>query len=155
MAQRRGIRKHKIFVSLGLILVIFFGVTQLYYAFFSQKANIKKTVLKTKKSLEVGDIRGFLSFLSKDFFDNHGLNHQQVEEGLKELFREFDGIKINVTSQKIRVNGESATDSLGAIVIVKRGGEQGFLLGSFVQPAPVKVNLMKEKGEWKVKRVEW
>lgn len=132
--------KNKIILALAAVLLVVIGLT-IYNNFFSQPAKIK-AVMK----------QAVLAAIDHDF-EQGRMTKDRADTALTLFFMEFEKVKVVMDDQKVIVQGDTAVDTIKVIIVVSRGGEQGFLLGSFGNPQPLAVKL-KRRDKWRIIGVE-
>jgi hypothetical protein len=143
--------KKKIILASGAILLAVICWT-VYSHFFSPVARIKATMDRTVRSFLKKD-RVFIMSNIDDEFVQGPMTKAKADTALTLFFMEFSKVKVVTDDQKVIVNGDEAVDTIKVIVVVSRGGEQGFLLGSFGNPYPLAVKF-KRRGKWRIIGVE-
>lgn len=139
-----------ILITSALIAVIIFTV--IYNGWLSPRARVKSTVERTTKAFLTKNRTLILDNISPDF-NSYPFTKPKIDTSLTLFFREFEKAKITLNDQKVLVKGDEAVDTIGIIVVVSRGGEQGFILGSFGNPALLTLKLKKRK-KWQIIGVE-
>jgi uncharacterized membrane protein len=123
-----------------------------YDLWLSPGARVKATVEKTTKAFWAKDRVLILENIGHDFYC-HPFDKAKADTALNLFFREFEKVRVTSGGHKIKVTGDEAVDTIGVIVLVSRGGEQGFILGSFGNPVPLTLKLKKRK-KWQIIGVE-
>ncbi len=123
-----------------------------YNSWWSPKARVKATVERAAGDLSGRDASGLLELVAEDF-EQSGMDRPRLAEALKMFYAEFDRVKVNLGEHKVSVSGEDAVDSIKAVVLVSKGGQQGYLLGQFGNPAVLAVKL-KRRGRWQITGVD-
>lgn len=139
-----------ILIASVLMALIIYAIV--YNGWLSPKARVKAVVERTTKAFLTKNKTLILDNISPDF-DSHPFTKPKIDTSLTLFFREFEKTKIVLDDQKVQVTGDEAVDTIGVIVIVSRGGEQGFILGSFGNPAWLTLKLKKHK-KWQIIGVE-
>jgi len=143
--------KNKIILVLIAILLVVICLA-VYDNFFSPRARVKAVVERTTKAFLTKNKALILEGISPDF-DRYPFTKPKIDTSLTLFFREFEKTKVILDDQRVYVNGNEAIDTIGVIVLVGRGGEQGFILGSFGNPALLTLKLKKHK-KWQIIGVE-
>lgn len=123
-----------------------------YGRWWSPKARVRASVERASEALSKRDAQGVLELVADDFGQN-GMDKAKLAEALRMFYNEFDKVKINLGEHKIKAAGESAVDSIKVVVVVSKGGQQGYLLGQFGNPAQLGVKL-KRRGRWLITGVD-
>ncbi len=139
-----------ILAASGLMALIIFVIV--YNSWLSPKARVKATVERTTKAFLTKNKTLILDNIALDFYCD-SFDKPKVDTSLALFFREFEKTKVILSEQKIHVTNDEAMDTIGVIVLVGRGGEQGFILGSFGNPARLTLKLKKRK-KWQITGVE-
>jgi len=139
-----------ILIASALAVVII--LIMIYNGWMSPKARVKATVERTTKAFLTKNKALILDNISQDFYCDP-FDKPKVDTSLTLFFREFEKTKVTLNDQKVLVKGDEAVDTIGVIVVVSRGGEQGFILGSFGNPAKLTLKLKKRK-KWQITGVE-
>ena len=143
--------KNKIILAAAVLMaLIIFAIV--YNGWLSPKARVKAVVEQTTKAFLTKNKALILDNISPDF-DRYPFTKPKIDTSLTLFFREFEKTKIVLDDQRVYVNGNEAIDTIGVIVVVSRGGEQGFILGSFGNPALLTLKLKKRK-KWQIIGVE-
>ncbi len=127
-------------------------LTLAYNRWWSPRARVKATVERASKALSGRDAQGVLGLVADDF-EQDGLDKPRLAEALGTFYAEFDKVKAILGDHRISVDGEGSVDSVGVVVVVSKGGQQGYLLGQFGNPAPLAVKL-KRRGRWLITGVD-
>jgi hypothetical protein len=143
-------KKRIVLAAVVLTVLIVFVV--IYNLWLSPKAKVKATVESTTKAFLTKNKTLILDNIAADFYCDP-FDKPKTDTSLTLFFREFEKTKVILNDQKILVSGDEAADTIGVIVLVSRGGEQGFLLGSFGNPAKLVLKLKKRK-KWQITGVE-
>ena len=143
-------RKRAILIASVLAVAIIFAV--IYNGWLSPKARVKAAVERTTKAFLTKNKILILDNIASDFYCDP-FTKPKIDTSLTLFFREFEKVKVTLNDQKVLVKGAEAVDTIGVIVVVSRGGEQGFLLGSFGNPAKLTLKLKKRK-KWQIIGVE-
>ncbi|TFH00443.1 MAG: hypothetical protein E4H13_07490 [Calditrichales bacterium] len=143
--------KNKIILGLAAVLLVVIGLA-VYNSFFSPKARIKGAMERTVKSFLKKD-RAFIMSNIDEEFSQGAMTKAKADTALALFFMEFEKVKVVMDDQKVLVQDDTAVDTIKVIVIVSRGGEQGFLLGSFGNPQALAVKF-KHKDKWRITGVE-
>lgn len=133
-----------------LMALIIFAIV--YNGWLSPKARVKAVVERTTKAFLTKNKALILDNIAPDFYCDP-FDKPKVDTSLTLFFREFEKAKVILDDQRVYVNGNEAIDTIGVIVLVGRGGEQGFILGSFGNPALLTLKLKKHK-KWQIIGVE-
>ena len=139
-----------VLAAIVLAALIVFAV--IYNFWLSPRAKVKATVEKTTKAFLTKNKILILDNIASDFYCAP-FDKSKVDTSLTIFFREFEKAKVTLNDQKVLVKGDEAVDTIGVIVVVSRGGEQGFILGSFGNPAKLTLKLKKRK-KWQITGVE-
>jgi hypothetical protein len=134
--------------ALGVVIIL----AVFYNGWLSPRAKVKATVERTTKAFLIKNKALIMENISPDFYCDP-FDKPKVDTSLTLFFREFEKAKVTLNDQKVQVTGDEATDTIGVIVVVSRGGEQGFILGSFGNPARLTLKLKKRK-KWQITGVE-
>jgi hypothetical protein len=143
--------KNKIILA-ATVLVAFIIFAIIYNGWLSPKARVKSTVEQTTKAFLTKNQALILDNIASDFYCDP-FDKPKVDTSLTLFFREFEKTKVVLDDQRVYVKGNEAIDTIGVIVLVGRGGEQGFILGSFGNPARLTLKLKKRK-KWQITGVE-
>ena len=143
--------KNKIILALAAVLLVVIGLT-IYHNFFSPAARIKSAMDRTMKSFLTKDRDVIMSNIDEEFSQG-AMTKAKADTALALFFMEFEKVKATMDDQKVIVDGDTAVDTIRVIIVVSRGGEQGFLLGSFGNPYPLAVKF-KHKDKWRITGVE-
>ncbi|MDQ7797686.1 MAG: hypothetical protein RDU76_01910 [Candidatus Edwardsbacteria bacterium] len=139
-----------VLAAIFLAVLIVFAV--IYNNWLSPKARVKATVERTTKAFLTKNKSLIMDNIASDFYCDP-FDKPKVDTSLTLFFREFEKAKVTLNDQKVQVMGAEAVDTIGVIVVVSRGGEQGFILGSFGNPAKLTLKLKKRK-KWQIIGVE-
>jgi len=139
-------------ILIASALAVVITVIVIYQGWLSPRARVKATVEQTTKAFLTKNKTMIMDNISSDF-DSYPFTKPKIDTSLTVFFREFEKTKIILDDQKIHVRKDEAIDTIGVIVIVSRGGEQGFILGSFGNPALLTLKLKKHK-KWQIIGVE-
>lgn len=123
-----------------------------YNQWWSPKAKARATVEQASKALSERDAPGVLGLVAEDF-EQGGLDKARLAEALRMFYSEFDKVRVSLGEHKVSVFGDTAVDSIKAVVVVSKGGQQGYLLGQFGNPAPLSVKF-KRRGRWLITGVD-
>jgi len=126
--------------------------TLAYNRWWSPAARARAAVERAAEAVAGRDAAGVLEAVSPEF-EQGGMDRDGVGTALHMLFSEFDKIKVNLGEHRVRVSGEDAVDSIAVVVVVSKGGQQGYLLGQFGNPARLGVRL-KRRGRWLITGVD-
>lgn len=143
--------KNKIVLALAAVLLAVICLT-VYNNFFSPQARVKSAMEKTVKAFLKKDRALIMSHIDEEFSQG-AMTRAKADTALALFLREFEKVKVVMDDQKVLVQNDTAVDTIKVIVIVSRGGEQGFLLGSFGNPYPLAVKF-KHKDKWRITGVE-
>lgn len=133
-----------------MALIVFLALA--YNQWWSPRARVRATVERASKALSERDAQGLLAWVAEDF-EQGGLDKAKLAEALRMFYAEFDRAKVSLGEHKVSVSGDTAADSVKAVVVVTKGGQQGYLLGQFGNPAPLAVKL-KRRGRWLITGVD-
>ncbi|HAD82383.1 MAG: hypothetical protein A2509_08385 [Candidatus Edwardsbacteria bacterium RIFOXYD12_FULL_50_11] len=139
-------------VLAAIVLAVLIVFAVIYNNWLSPKAKVKAVVEQTTKAFLIKNKALIMENISPDFYCDP-FDKPKVDTSLTLFFREFEKAKVTLNDQKVQVTGDEATDTIGVIVVVSRGGEQGFILGSFGNPARLTLKLKKRK-KWQITGVE-
>lgn len=123
-----------------------------YGRWWSPAARARATVERAAGALSGRDAQGVLGLVADDF-EQGGLDKPRLAEALRMFYAEFDRVKANLGEHKVWVSGDTAVDSIKVVVVVSKGGQQGYLLGQFGNPAGLAVKL-KRRGRWLITGVD-
>lgn len=123
-----------------------------YGRWWSPAARAKATVERAAEALSGRDVQGVLGLVAEDF-EQGNLNKDRLAEALRMFYAEFDRVKVSLGEHKVSVTGDAAEDSIKVVVVVSKGGQQGYLLGQFGNPAGLAVKL-KRRGRWLIAGVD-
>jgi hypothetical protein len=123
-----------------------------YGRWWSPRARARAAVERAAEAMSGRDALGVLNLVADDFGQG-GLDKGRLAEALRMFFTEFDRVKVNLGEHKVSVSGDTAVDSIKAVVVVSKGGQQGYLLGQFGNPAGLAVKL-KRRGRWLITGVD-
>lgn len=107
---------------------------------------------RASKELSERNVPAVLDLVADDF-EQGGLDKPKLAESLRMFYAEFDRVKVSLGEHKVSVSGETAVDSIKAVVVVSKGGQQGYLLGQFGNPAGLAIKL-KRRGRWLITGVD-
>ncbi|MBI4725636.1 hypothetical protein HY768_00160 [candidate division TA06 bacterium] len=143
--------KNKIILALGaaLLAVICLAV---YNNHFSQPARIRSVMKQALQGLTKKDKAFIMSNIDEDFSQG-AMTKAKADTALALFFMEFEKVKVVMDDQKVIAQDGTAVDTIKVMVIVSKGGEQGFLLGSFGNPQALAVKF-KRKDKWRIAGVE-
>jgi len=136
----------------AIVLAILIVFAVIYNLWLSPRAKVKATVERTTKAFLLKNKTLIMDNIASDFYCDP-FDKPKVDTSLTMFFREFEKAKVTLNDQKVQVTGDEAADTIGVIVVVSRGGEQGFILGSFGNPARLTLKLKKRK-KWQITGVE-
>lgn len=123
-----------------------------YGRWWSPKARVRAAVERASEALSGRDAQGVLGLVAEDFGQG-GMDKGRLAEALRMFYAEFEKVKVNLGEHQVTVRGEEAIDSIKAVVVVSKGGQQGYLLGQFGNPATLGVKL-KRRGRWLITGVD-
>jgi hypothetical protein len=145
------VKKRVLWISLILLSVIVF-IFIVKVIFVSEEEKIERIIHAGKKAFEKEDPELIMGFLSREYQDDLDFDYNGIRQGLYDVFSLFDGIKVNMSKLEVEVTNGEATVKLSLWILAKSEDQTVFLLGSFNNYVPGKVNLQKEEGEWKIIR---
>jgi len=143
--------KNKIILVLGAALLVVIWLT-IYNYFFSPQARIKSAMEQTARSFLKKDRTLIMSNIDEEFSQG-AMTKDRADTALTLFFMEFEKVKVVMDDQKVLVQDDTAVDTIRVIVVVSRGGEQGFLMGSFGNPQVLAVKF-KHRDKWRITGVE-
>jgi len=138
--------------AVAAVAVLMAVLTLAYGRWWSPKARVRATVERASEALSGRDAQGVLGLVAEDF-EQGGMDKGRLAEALRMFYAEFDKVKVNLGEHQVTVRGEEAVDSIKAVVVVSKGGQQGYLLGQFGNPASLAVKL-KRRGRWLITGVD-
>ena len=95
-----------------------------------------------------------MSKVSFNYSDEQGLAYITIKEGMKRVFQQMSGIKIEYEIKNISVKDAAATADLDLRVIASYGEDTGYVVGDAAEPAHMKFFLEKERTSWLVTKTE-
>jgi hypothetical protein len=125
------------------------------YLLISDEARIRKVIYKGKVAIEQEDFEGALRHVSRDYHDDYGLNKMAIAAILKRVYAEFDNIGIHMKQMDIEIieSGLGRATFLTWVTVQGREGV-GYIVGNAETPSRVVFTLAKERGKWRVVKVE-
>lgn len=138
--------------AVAAVVVLTAVLTLAYGRWWSPKARVRAAVEQASKALSERDAQGVLGLVAEEF-EQSGMDKARLAGAMSAFCFEFDRVKVNLVGHRIMVSGDSAVDSIKVVVVVSKGGQQGYLLGQFGSPAPLGVKL-KRRGRWLITGVD-
>lgn len=121
---------------------------------FSEEARVKRAVAQGVKAFEREDLEGCLEFISERYEDALGWDKPRIREGLVRLFVQVSEIKAEVGGLNVSLEKERATVKCEMRVRARGEGMLMFLVGSPTEKQEAVLFWAKEKGKWRLVRVE-
>jgi hypothetical protein len=146
-----GKRGKTVFIVLAAVACFFL----IKYLIVSDEARITGVIYKGKAAIEREDFEGALKYVSRDYQDDYGLNKVAIAAILQRVFMEFDNITIHVKGMDVEISeGGLGQATFFTWVTAQAGEGVGYIVGSAEEPSCVVFTLAKEKGRWRVVKVE-
>jgi len=136
-------------------IILFLGVIGVYYLLkdrfiLTEKGKIKKVITDGVKGIIEKDLGRCMKAVSREYKDEQGYTYERIKETLKEAFAEFDNFKVELRNLKISTPKREGKAVCDIVAIGRRGGETGFLVGSFNESFRITLHFRKEEAEWKL-----
>jgi len=141
----------KTIISLALLLL---SPVIIYFLWPSDESRIKKLFREGAAAIEQEKLDDVLSKVSFNYRDDQGLTYITVKEGMKRIFQQMSGMKIEYEIKNISVNDAAATADLDIRVVASYGEDAGYVAGDAAEPAHMKFFLEKERAKWLVTKTE-
>jgi hypothetical protein len=141
----------KTIISLALLIL---SPVIIYLLWPSDESRIKKLFGEGATAIEQKNIDDVMSKVSFNYTDKQGLAYITIKEGMRRVFQQMSGIKIEYEIKNISVKGTAATADLDLRVIASYGEDTGYVVGDAAKPAHMKVFLEKERTAWLVAKTE-
>jgi len=126
----------------------------IYFLWPSDESRIRKLFREGAKAIEQEKTDDVMSSVSFNYTDDQGLAYITIKEGLKRVFQQMSGIKINYEIKNITIIDRTATADLDIRVIASYGQDTGYAVGDAAKPAHMKFFLEKERAKWLVNKTE-
>jgi len=124
----------------------------------SEEDRIKGVIYHGRAAIEREDFEGALKHVSRDYQDAYGLNKMAIGAILKRVYAEFDNIAIQVEEMEVTIlaipEKRQGRAAFNTWVTFRSEEGIGYLVGSFEEPCHVVFTLVKERGKWRVIKVE-
>ena len=144
--------KRQAIIIPAIVVAVLIGVILAYQQWWSPQAKVRILVDHTARAFADKDPQKVLEAITPDF-EQDGMTKEKLGAALVIFYAEFDKAKVTMSDQKISMTGDQAVDSIKVVVVVSRGGEQGYLLGQFGNPAALAVKL-KRRSRWLITGVD-
>jgi len=132
-------------------LVVFFFAWEWY---LSPKARVKAVLEGVAEAAEDKDTARLLSFLSLEYSDFRNQDYDSLAEALERGFSRVDRLNVTVEAVRPEVKGLEATASFDLTVVAIRGQERYLVVGAPMQPEKLGVEMTREDGQWKIRRID-
>lgn len=122
----------------------------LKFVFISPQERIKKVIHLLAEAVEDEDAEEALSYVSRDYWDETGLDYPQIEELAQQTFGKFDHLRVFLSDLKVEADQDTGRAHLKVAVLARLQGDPVFLIGSFNKPVQATVVFRKEEEVWKI-----
>lgn len=119
----------------------------------SGERDIRKLLAAGEVAVEAEDIQTTMSYVSRQYIDEIGLNYLAVRRVLGWAFNRFDGFDVRLHDISIAIDGDRAVASGQLQVLVLSQGETAYLVAESGAPDLVTITLVKQRLTWKVMSV--
>ena len=141
----------KTIVSLALLIL---SPVIIYFLWPSDESRIKKLFRDGAKAIEQEKIDDVMSKVSFNYTDKEGLSYIIIREGMKRVFQQMSGIKIEYDIKNLSIKDAAATADLDLRVVASYGEDTGYIVGDAAEPVHMKFFLEKERTTWLVSGTE-
>ena len=141
----------KTIVSLALLIL---SPVIIYFLWPSDESRIKKLFRDGAKAIEQEKIDDVMSMVSFNYTDKEGLSYIIIREGMKRVFQQMSGIKIEYDIKNLSIKDAAATADLDLRVVASYGEDTGYIVGDAAEPVHMKFFLEKERTTWLVSGTE-
>lgn len=141
----------KTIISLALLVL---SPLIIYFLWPSDESRIKKLFREGAKAIEVEKIDDVMSTVSFNYTDDQGLAYITIKEGMRRVFQQMSGIKIEYEIKNISVKDNTASAELDLRIIASYGEDTGYVVGDAAKPVHMKFFLEKERTAWLVAKTE-
>ena len=141
----------KTIISLALLIL---SPVFIYFLWPSDESRIKKLFRDGAEAVEQEKIDDAMSKVSFNYTDKQGLAYITVKEGLKKVYQQMSGIKIEYEIKSLSVKENTASADLDLRVIATYGQDTGYVVGDAAEPAHLKFFLEKERTSWLVTKTD-
>ncbi len=141
---------HRILIASMIALVVFFFAWEWY---LSPEARVKAVLERVAEAAEDKDTARLLSCFSREYSDFRNQDYDSLVECRERVFSRVDRLNITLESVRPEVRGVEATASLDLTVVAIRGQERYLVVGAPMQPEKLAVELEREEGQWKIRRI--
>ncbi len=136
-------------------LVVLFGFFVYENFILSEEARIERGIKRAIQAIQAKDLKACLSHVSLRYYDERDLDYDDLKGILTRVFEEFKDFDISMEGLEILVRGnQAATAFLKVRVLVTFKERRGYVLGSGNDPVPIQIELKRERGGWRVVRVD-
>jgi len=141
----------KTIISLALLIL---SPIIIYFLWPSDESRIKKLFREGATAIEQEKLDDVMSKVSFNYTDKQGLAYITIKAGMRRIFQQMAGIKIEYEVAKISVKDNAATAELDLRVVASFGQDTGYVVGDAAEPAHMKFFLEKERTSWLVTKTE-
>ena len=141
----------KTIVSLALLIL---SPVIIYFLWPSDESRIKKLFREGAKAIEQEKLDDVMSKVSFNYTDKEGLSYIIIREGMKRVFQQMSGIKIEYDIKNLSIKDAAATADLDLRVVASYGEDTGYVSGDAAEPVHMKFFLEKERTTWLVSGTE-
>jgi hypothetical protein len=137
-------------ISSAIILLSSYVLWEWY---LSPGARVRRTLESAAAAAERADVEAFLSHFASDYSDFMHPDRTGFEAMVRESFARIERLNVTLKSFEVVVEGDQSRARLDAVVVAIRGEERYVVLGTPFEPEKLEVELSREKGRWKIRRV--
>jgi hypothetical protein len=141
----------KTIISLALLIL---SPVIIYFLWPTDESRIRKLFREGAAAVEQEKLDDVMSKVSFSYTDKQGLAYITIKEGMRRVFQQMSGIKIEYEIKNISVKGATAAADLDLRVIASYGTDTGYVIGDAAEPGHVKFFLEKERAAWLVAGTE-
>jgi len=141
----------KIIISLALLIL---SPIIIYFLWPSDESRIKKLFREGATAIEQEKLDDVMSKVSFNYTDKQGLAYIAIKEGMRRVFQQMSGIKIEYQIKNISIKDAAATADLDLRVVASYGEDTVYVVGDATEAVQMKFFLEKERTAWLVTKTE-
>ncbi|NLN40033.1 MAG: hypothetical protein GX155_10630 [Smithella sp.] len=122
----------------------------------SDEDRVRRVVTGIQAAGEKKDIRAFMSFISKDYHDPRGFNHEAIRALVFGYFLRFPKISVYIGHCAITVEADAAKAIVHSVLTSgEKTGKLSDIVPQSLDAWDFDITLKKEGSDWKVTSAAW